>query len=198
MKTSGRFRARKHSQRSRSTKANTARTRKWEQSLVGLPAALLKIRRNRRIALSRRLKTLKSSEEWKTWSTDEREEQSKALEKQIREKYEKEEATTKEEYEKMEMSTCESEDAGEIEEAPESSESSESESDPHSSEEDCSDSDFESSNNDDGDDSEPLEMDDMDVRAVLADLQAQTMARVVGNVRPFEIFGADDEDPVSD
>ena len=78
-----RFGARKRNKQDHSQNINTARVREWEHSKVGLSSALLKIDRNRRVAVSRVKTRLRIQKGWQSLSNDNKMEQECSAEEKI-------------------------------------------------------------------------------------------------------------------
>ena len=68
-----RFKHRKQTKNEHSQRENTVRTREWERSKVGLESGILKIDRNKRVAICRERARLKNEAEWDSLTSEERE-----------------------------------------------------------------------------------------------------------------------------
>jgi hypothetical protein len=85
-----RFQPRKRTKTEHSQHENTIVTRQWEYSKVGLESGLLKLDRNRRVAICRERARMKKKNEWKLLTTIEQGEREAAMIHRLTAHYEKE------------------------------------------------------------------------------------------------------------
>lgn len=85
-----RFQPRKRVKTEHSQRENTRFTREWESSKVGLESGLLKLDRNKRVAICRERARMKKKKEWRLLTTKEQGDQEAAMIKRLTEHYEKE------------------------------------------------------------------------------------------------------------
>ena len=169
-----RFGARKRNKQDHSQNPNTARVREWEHSKVGLSSALLKIDRNRRVAVSRAKTRLRIQKGWRCLSNNEKIEWERSAESKIWAQYDKQKEKLWKEYRggeggREKRKTIDSRESqnkeydevlrqeGEVEAGDESARDQDGDDkyeEIHSSETDGSDSEFEA--NDDEDDGIPM------------------------------------------
>lgn len=99
----------------RSNRSNTKRTREYEQSRVGLDAALLKIKRNRRVAICRKRAELKKQPGWTKLSADEKQQRTESALDEIRLRYDIAEEEAMAEWRTIEMEIDSNSENAEVE-----------------------------------------------------------------------------------
>jgi len=208
-----RFRPRKRIKTELSQRENTARTRQWERSLIGLDSALFKIGRNQRVAISRERKRMQEAPIWSTLASSEKSHREAAMVARITAKYQKEkeeliarengrqnEEDGEEQDNSEEVETeFETDDVGE-EKGLEDNEEELGEEEVHTSETDEPDSEFETDEEEEGVCNNEALSDDQ--RAILqssiADLYQKAFQDIGKAVNQFEEWGSYDEDPIED
>ena len=212
------FRPHKRVKTELSQRENTARTRKWERSLVGLESALFKIGRNQRVAISRERKRMQEAPVWSTLTSSEKSQHEAAMVARITAKYQKEkdqliarqneeedseEEDDNEENDNEENDNEEDDDNEEAEtefETDDVGEEKEEENEVHTSEADEMDSEFET-DEDEGGGYNNEELSD-EQKAILhssiADIYRKAFRDIGKAVNQFEEWGSYDEDPVED
>ena len=169
-----RFGARKRNKQDHSQNTNTVQVHEWERSKVGLSSSLLKIDRNRQVAVSRAKTRLRIQKGWRCLSNNEKIEWERSAESKIRAQYDKQKEKLWKKYrggeggheKRKTIDSGESQDKeydevlhqeGEVEAGDESARDQDGDDkyeEIHSSETDESDSEFEA--NDDEDDGIPM------------------------------------------
>ena len=208
-----RFRPRKHVKTQLSQRENTARTRKWERSLVGLDSALLKISRNQRVAISRERKRMQDAPDWSTLNSSEKSHREAAMVARITAKYQKEkqELISRERRQNEEKESEEQDDSEEAEtefetddvgegKGPENNENEVGEeNEVHTSETDETDSEFESDVDEGVCNNEELSDEKKTIlQSSIADIYQKAFRDIEKAVNQFEKWGSYDEDPVED
>lgn len=180
-----RFKPRKRTKTGHSQRDNTARTRQWERSKVGLKSGLLKIDRNKRVAIFREREHMRKKKEWNSLTKEEREDRDASMIERVTAHYENEKTTLRHMW-------YNNEDVGELEKEAET-ECDDSMTDVE--ETDGCDSEFEM---DEGEEEVRSPESKAKLSHSIADIYNQALENIKGAVKGFEEWGSHEEEPADD
>jgi len=180
-----RFKPRKRTKTGHSQRDNTARTRQWERSKVGLESGLLKIDRNKRVAICRERERMRKKQGWELLTKEEKEQHEASIIERLTASYENEKnALRKSWYNSSEVESEPEEEEEEMGKHDDSIDDVE--------EADCSDPDFEA---DEGE----AEVRSPESKAMLsgsiADIYNKAFEDIENAVKGFEDWGSYEEEP---
>jgi hypothetical protein len=198
------FKPRKRVKEILSQNPATARTRKYEQALSGLDAALLKVGRNQRTARSRARALLRASPGWSTWTQEERKERERVAVLEIDEKYDQQRAEVQQQWAEDDSEESESSEQESKEDDMPMSDIAEED---DSNESDRSNPEFDGAEDEpevDGEfgveeyDKEGNRVVSDEVRETFEEILAKGAKRIAHSVKGFARWGDVDEKPLSD